>query len=80
MFLVGATGLLLGCKKKVNLLPKTAKGTTEQSSQWISLDSIQNVARCYATLHNLSDEIDRIDVRSQKGIAKIVFVLHFTAL
>lgn len=80
MFLVGGTGLLLGWKKKVNLLPKTAKGTTEQSAQWISLDSIQHVARRYATLHNLSDEIDRIDVRPQKGIAKVVFTQHFTEL
>lgn len=80
MFLVGATGLLLGWKKQVNLLPKTAKGATEQSTQWVSLDSIQSVARTYAALHNLPDEIDRIDVRPRKGVAKIVFTQHFTEL
>ncbi|MBU1819900.1 MAG: PepSY domain-containing protein, partial [Bacteroidetes bacterium] len=44
------------------------------------LDSIQAVARQYAVAHQLTDEIDRIDVRPQKGIAKIVFTQHFTEL
>jgi uncharacterized iron-regulated membrane protein len=80
MFLIGATGLLLGWKKQVGLLPKTAKGTTERAAQWVSLDSIQRIAGHYAAQHRLSEEIDRIDVRPQKGIAKIVFARHFTEL
>ncbi len=80
MFLIGATGLLLGWKKQVGLLPKTAKGTTENSVRWISLDSLQRVAAHYARQHQLSTEIDRIDIRPQKGIAKIVFARHFTEL
>ena len=80
MFLIGGTGLLLGWKKQANLLPKTARGATDNARQWISLDSIQAVARQYAVAHQLTDEIDRIDVRPQKGIAKIVFTQHFTEL
>ncbi|WP_247237437.1 PepSY domain-containing protein [Telluribacter sp. SYSU D00476] len=81
MILVGGTGLLLGWKKQVQLLPKTAKGTTTESTQWISLDSIQQVAQAYSrTELGLPDEIDRIDVRPQKGVAKIVFTQHFTEL
>jgi hypothetical protein len=81
MFLMGSTGLLLGWKKATGLLPKTAKGTSGTSQQWVSLDSLQQVAQRYARQElKLSDEIDRIDVRPQKGIAKIVFVQHFTEL
>lgn len=81
MFLIGVTGLLLGWKKQANLLPKTEKGQSNRSTDWIKLDSIQNIAKTYATeVLKASNEIDRIDVRPQKGIAKIVFVEHFTEL
>lgn len=78
MFLIGATGLLLGWKKQVGLLPKTARGQSEVSRQWVSLDSIQSVGERYARQNNLAPEIDRIDVRPQKGVAKILFTEHFT--
>jgi uncharacterized iron-regulated membrane protein len=79
--LVGITGLLLGWKKQLMLLPATAKGTSLVSKQWISIDSLQNIAVRYAqhTLH-IDTNIDRIDIRPQKGIAKIVFSQHFTEL
>jgi uncharacterized iron-regulated membrane protein len=80
LFLIGATGLLLGWKKQVRLLPKTAQGQAGPSRQWVSLDSIQQVAQRYARQNNLPPEIDRIDVRPQKGVAKIVFTEHFTEL
>ncbi|HEV7347117.1 PepSY domain-containing protein [Telluribacter sp.] len=81
MILVGGTGLLLGWKKQVQLLPKTANGVTSESQHWISLDSIQRVAQQYARIElGLPVEIDRIDVRPQKGVAKIVFARHFTEL
>lgn len=78
MFLIGMTGLLLGWKKQVRLLPKTAQGQTDVSHQWVSLDSIQKVGERYARQNNLAPTIDRIDVRPQKGVAKIVFADHFT--
>jgi hypothetical protein len=79
--LIGTTGLLLGWKKQTGLLPKTQKGSNVETQAWISLDSISKVATAYAT-HTLkkSAEIDRIDVRPQKGTAKIIFAHHFTEL
>ena len=77
---IGVTGLLLGWKKQTGLLPPTKKGELAASAQWISLDSIQTIAQQYAQTKGESPEIDRIDVRPQKGVAKIVFVTHFTEL
>lgn len=77
---MGVTGLLLGWKKQTGLLPPTKKGELAPSAQWISLDSIQNIAQRYAVSKGELPEIDRIDVRPQKGVAKIVFVTHFTEL
>lgn len=81
MLTIGITGLLLGWKKQTSLLPKTEKGESRNSSDWIKIDSIQTIAKTYAkTVLKVSDDIDRIDIRPQKGIAKIVFVEHFTEL
>jgi hypothetical protein len=81
MMLVGVTGLLLGWKKQVQLLPKTESSKADSSTQSIKLDSLQTIAKNFSknTL-KLSDEIDRIDIRPKKGIAKIVFTDHFTEL
>jgi hypothetical protein len=81
MFIIGTTGLLLGWKKQTALLPKTEKGTSTESSDWIKLDSLKFIAENYAKNTLKADnEIDRIDIRPQKGIAKIVFSKHFTEL
>jgi PepSY-associated TM region len=81
MFVVASTGLLLGWKKQTELLPKTTNGKTNNSAKWLKIDSLVCVAKAYSrnTLHK-ADEIDRIDIRPQKGIAKIVFASHFTEL
>lgn len=81
MMIIGITGLLLGWKKQINLLPKTEKGESTQSAKWIKIDSIRTIAKNYAvnTL-KADDEIDRINIRPQKGVAKIVFVSHFSEL
>ncbi len=81
MFLIGVTGLLLGWKKIAGILPSTKKGSNIEANTWISLDKIQATAQQFAKDSlKLSPEIDRIDVRPQKGIAKIVFTEHFTEL
>lgn len=81
MFVIGGTGLLLGWKKQTALLPKTQKGATENSGDWIKIDSLVSVAKAYSRDSlKKDDEIDRIDIRPQKSIAKIVFVNHFTEL
>jgi len=81
MFVIGFTGLLLGWKKHVGLLPPTQKGKTSDSAAWIALDSLQNIAGQYARDSvQQPSTIDRIDIRPAKGIAKIVFAEHFTEL
>ncbi len=81
-FFVSVTGLILGWKKNSNgvILPKTQKGTTADLKEWLPLDSLHTIA-CY-TLHDkvsseYSLELDRIDVRKEKGSVKFVFVDHF---
>jgi uncharacterized iron-regulated membrane protein len=81
LFLIGVTGLLLGWKKQVNLLPSTAKGTSNKSEKWLSIDSLQRAAIQYSTdTLNLPSGIDRLDIRPAKGIVKVVFAQHFTEL
>lgn len=81
LFLIGITGLLLGWKKHAGILPPTEKGTNTDPDNWIGLDSIHLIAVRYAeSVLNRSGEIDRIDIRPAKGIAKIVFVDHFCEL
>lgn len=80
MLLVGITGLLLGWKKQSYLLPKTESSKIERGN-FISLDSTQGIAKNYAkNVLKLSAEIDRIDFRPKKGIAKIIFSEHFTEI
>jgi len=80
-FLVGATGFLLGLKKQTGLLPPTQKGASTDSKQWIQVDSLMVIASIYAQNElKKSGNIDRIDIRPGKGIAKIVYADHFTEL
>ncbi|MDX2302958.1 MAG: PepSY-associated TM helix domain-containing protein [Microscillaceae bacterium] len=80
-FLIGVTGLLLGWKKQILLLPKTQKGNSIKSKNWLSIDTIQYIAARHAQ-HILKKDaqIDRIDIRPAKGVAKIIFLNHFTEL
>ena len=79
MLLIGITGLLLGWKKQTELLPPTKSTSAPATAAWISLDSIQAIAQNYAqTSLGESPEIDRIDIRPAKGVAKVRFASHFT--
>lgn len=78
-FFISITGLLLGWKKNTNgaILPESQKGTSTELVEWLSVDSLHTIA-C-TTLHNsvsqnLSLELDRIDIRKDKGMVKFVFV------
>ncbi|MDY7396361.1 PepSY domain-containing protein [Aureibaculum sp. 2210JD6-5] len=80
-FIVSITGFLLGWKKNSNelLLPNTYKGTSNNLADWISIEELHNIAN--GTLHdsisnNLSLEVDRIDIRKEKGIVKFVYKNH----
>lgn len=77
-FIVSVTGLLLGWKKNSGgiILAKTYKGTSTDLKEWLPLDSLHSIA-C-KILHDsvsadLSLELDRIDVRKDKGSVKFVF-------
>ena len=76
-FFISLTGLLLGLKKNTGLLAPTAKGASADMKNWISMDSLAMVALS-AFRDSISNEppgpeLDRIDVRPDKGIAKFSF-------
>lgn len=84
-FIMAGTGLLLGWKKNSGgiLLAPTEKGTSSNMAEWLPLDSLTNLAVTF--LHDsvsasLSPEIDRIDVRPDKGIVKFTFTNHYKGL
>ncbi|MDO5980539.1 PepSY-associated TM helix domain-containing protein [Flavivirga spongiicola] len=79
---ISITGVLLGWKKHSNgiILPKSHYGTSTDLKEWIPIDSLHIIA-C-KTLQdsistNLSLELDRIDMRKDKGIVKFVFSDHY---
>jgi uncharacterized iron-regulated membrane protein len=81
-FILAVTGLLLGWKKNSGglLLAKTHEGSSNNLGDWLSLDSLHRIA-C-KVLHDsvstdLSLNIDRIDVRKEKGTVKFVFAEHY---
>lgn len=81
-FFVSVTGILLGWKKHSNglILPKTYNGTSTDLKDWLPIDSLHKNA-C-KILHDsvsadLSLELERIDIRKDKGMVKFVFVDHF---
>ena len=81
MFLIGTSGLLLGWKKQGQLLPPTQSGLSTNTESWISFDSNYSIAVQYAIDSlKVTPEIDRIDIRPQKGVAKIVYKHNFTEL
>jgi uncharacterized iron-regulated membrane protein len=79
MFLVGITGLLITWKDQLQFKPKTQESIANNRSL-ISLDIIKNNAVKHIESLNLSPEINRIDYRPDKGVAKVRFEYHFTEL
>ncbi|HAY34232.1 MAG TPA: PepSY domain-containing protein [Ignavibacteria bacterium] len=81
-FFVSVSGLLLGWKKNSGglILPKTYEGTSADLKDWLPLDSLHKIA-C-KILHDsvskdLSLDLERIDVRNDKGMVKFVFIDHY---
>ncbi len=78
LLLVSAlTGLLLGWKKDAAWIqPPTQKGASAELVDWMPLDQLAELARegLYAEYPaQAGNEIDRLDVRPSKGIAKVLF-------
>ncbi|GIL24133.1 MAG: hypothetical protein BroJett042_26460 [Bacteroidota bacterium] len=75
MFITSITGVLLGWKKNVEVLqPATLKGKTTNLQQWISFDQVAVAAsRAVDSVVGRTIEIDRMDVRPDKGMIKVTF-------
>ncbi|PSL07812.1 PepSY-associated TM helix domain-containing protein [Cecembia rubra] len=79
LILIGVTAILLAWKKELHLIPKTQKTKMESPSTWIPVEKILEIGSQYMrdSLHKESI-IDRLDIRPEKGIVKIIFKYHFT--
>lgn len=78
-FIVGISGLFLGWKKHSGgvILAKSYAGKSTDPKDWLSLRELQERAVKIAREEispDLSFEIDRIDVRPDKGMVKFIFV------
>ncbi|MEN9349046.1 MAG: hypothetical protein RL372_24 [Bacteroidota bacterium] len=81
-FVVAITGVLLGWKKNTSgwLLPATTKGTSTNLAVWKPIAQLHSIADS-VLLHrvdkNLALDLDRIDIRKDKGIVKFVYAKHY---
>lgn len=79
---ISITGLLLGWKKHSNgfILATTAKGSTTELTNWLPLETLrQNALKAFKDSISTegSPEIDRIDLRPEKGVLKFNFKNNF---
>lgn len=81
-FVIAVTGLLLGWKKNSGgyLMAKSYKGSSLNTADWIPVHHLkQNAIAALQSLDaSLDTTIDRIDIRPDKGMAKVLFTDHFT--
>lgn len=76
-FIIGITSILLAWKKKAELLPPTLK-TSVENGTWILPSEMVQIGEQEMEKLGLNPEVDRIDIRPDKGIAKVTFTSHFT--
>lgn len=74
---IGITSIFLAWKKKAELLPPTLKTKVEQG-EWISPAEMVRIAELEMEKRGESIGVDRIDIRPDKGVAKVTFKTHFT--
>ena len=77
-FVVAITGVLLGWKKNTNgwLLPVTSKGTSTNLAVWKPIAALHTIADSILLNQvdkTLSTDLDRIDIRKEKGIVLFLF-------
>ena len=75
--LIGITSILLAWKKKADLLPPTLK-TKVENGVWILPSEMVKIGEEEMQKLGKDPEVDRIDIRPDKGIAKVTFKTHFT--
>lgn len=75
MLITSVTGVMLGWKKNVELLqPATLKGGTLDVTKWVNFEKVsQSALRAIDSVTNEENSIDRLDVRFDKGIIKVLF-------
>jgi uncharacterized iron-regulated membrane protein len=75
MLITSITGVMLGWKKNVELLqPSTLKGQSVNASDWVSFELVsQSALRAIDSVTHEINSIDRLDVRFDKGIIKVLF-------
>ena len=74
---IGVTSILLAWKKKAELLPPTLASKVEQGT-WILPSEMVRIGEEEMKKMGRDSEVDRIDIRPDKGTAKITFNTHFT--
>jgi len=84
-FIVGVTGLLLGWKKHSGgiIQAKSQQGTSADFSKWLSLQELNDIAEQVlkdSLGQDFSAEVDRIDIRKDKGIVKFNYLNHFSEI
>ncbi|WP_296701081.1 PepSY-associated TM helix domain-containing protein [Algoriphagus sp.] len=75
--IIGITSILLAWKKKAELLPPTLK-TQVENGTWVLPSEMVQIGEHEMKKLGLDPEVDRIDIRPDKGIAKVTFKTHFT--
>ncbi len=81
-FFISVTGILLGWKKHSGglILSKSYTGTSTNLKDWLPIDVLHENA-CNILHDSVSSELsldlERIDIRKDKGMVKFVFVDHF---
>jgi hypothetical protein len=74
---IGVTSILLAWKKKVELLPPTLE-TKVENGTWLRPSEIVTIGEQEMVKLGEDSEVDRIDIRPDKGTAKVTFKKHFT--
>ncbi len=74
---IGVTSILLAWKKKVELLPPTLE-TKVGNGTWLRPSELVAIGEQEMIKLGEDSEVDRIDIRPDKGTAKVTFKKHFT--
>ena len=77
LFISAITGILLALKKDIEIIqPPSQKGVSKELTTWKPLNELTDLAQVAfheAYPNQVGNEIDRIDVRPSKGMAKVLF-------
>ncbi|MEQ9299043.1 MAG: PepSY-associated TM helix domain-containing protein [Cyclobacteriaceae bacterium] len=70
------TGILLSLKKDVEIIqPPTQKGGTKNMAEWKAMHELEEISTRALTEHlGYLTELDRVDIRPDKGVAKFQYL------